>query len=386
MPYNPEVSFNYMNIIRAYTNSSSKMHQLALVRFKIRNLNRMSKKKNLIIYGRSLSSNDFVKIMFRDDEASPRLLTRFRISLMDSCGDPVYVQSFESRDTGGVMRYVMCLDITYSEILENKEKFLVNDCLHLQVLVQIVEPHGDTFSYVPNLFAKQMIAMYEDDEEHSDVVFQVEKDVYKLHSQILVANAPILGELCSKQGNNGSVAPIVLTNVSSHIFDILMRYTYAGELPDENELIRYSKEIIEASDKYVVVNLKMATETCLVQNGVLDESNVCEYLDLAHSKTCPLLKEYAMAFISLHAQRIIGSEGSNLVFESPELMQEVLLNCTNTTPNPFTSRTSCLSVSELREKLEELDLSLDGSKETLIARLEDAHYAESSDEFSSDEE
>ena len=295
----------------------------------------------------------------------------------------MYEQSFDEHPSNGQSH--MFLGITYSEILDNKEKFLVNGDLHLQILVHIMDPCGKILSYTPSLFSKQMIALYEDDEENYDVAFEVEDDVYKLHSQILLANAPLLGELCNKQENNGSIAPLVLEGVSSDIFDILMRYTYAGELPDANEIMLHGKEIIGAADKYAVVNLKVATETWLVQNCVLDETNVCEYLLLAHSKTCPLLKEYAIAFLSLHAQRVLDSEGSKEILESPELMREILLSCTDNTRSPFASYTSKLSVSELREKLEKLDLSLDGSKEALITRLEEAENVESSDESSDDE-
>ena len=54
--------------------------------------------------------------------------------------------------------------------------------------------------------------------------------------------------------------------------------------------------------------------------------------------------------------------------------------------NPFASKKGKLSVSKLREKLAERGLSLDGSKETLITRLEEAENAEHSDQSNSDEE
>ena len=333
----------------------------------------------LVVFHARAFDDDYVSIKFF---ASHRIMSSFRVSLMDALDDTLYMKSFDTCSANLGMR-VMKLDITHSEILDDTGKFLVNGDLHLQILAQIMVPCGNILSYTPTPFSEQMLAFYED-EENYDVAFQVEDDVYKLHSHVLLANAPFLGDLCNKQANNGSITPIVLKDVSSDIFDILMRYTYAGEIPEADEFILRGKEIIEAADKYAIINLKIATETALVQNCVLSEANVCEYLQFAHSKTCPHLKEYAIEFLSLHAQSVFNLKNSKETLES-ELMWEVILHCAKSAAEQFVSKSSPLSVSELREKLAERGLSLDGSNETLITRLEEAEDTESSCESSADE-
>jgi hypothetical protein len=59
----------------------------------------------------------------------------------------------------------------------------------------------------------------------------------------------------------------------------------------------HAKDIIDAADKYRVVNLKLEAEASLVKATTFTMENVMELLIYAESKNCALLKEAAMDYI-----------------------------------------------------------------------------------------
>jgi hypothetical protein len=231
----------------------------------------------------------------------------------------------------------------------------------------------------PNPLSNNMLRFLESEAE-SDVAFSVDDEVIKAHSQILHANAPILADMCKERSND---APIVINGVSTDVFNMLLRFIYSGELPDLNDMLSYGNDIIKATDRFSIVELKMAVETALVRNCVVDMTNVASYLVFADAMTCPLLKEYAEQVFLLYAQEVLESESSKELQESPKLMSELLF-LSSTASNPYNNAskqnqqprllasgladTNC-SVTQLREALDELGLDVDGSKEILIERL-----------------
>lgn len=104
-----------------------------------------------------------------------------------------------------------------------------------------------------------------------------------------------------------------------------------------------------------------------------------------------------MSFFLVYAQDVLSLDTSVALRESAELLQKLLLLCANATnPWAFSDR---MSVSKLRKELALLGLSVDGSKEVLKKRLDealdgdDSEYdsyssgeSESDDEFTFDSE
>jgi hypothetical protein len=78
--------------------------------------------------------------------------------------------------------------------------------------------------------------------------------------------------------------------VTPDIFRLLLNYIYGGT---------HAKEIIDAADKYGVVNLKLEAEACFVEGTTFTIENVMEHLFYAESENCALLKEVTMDFIVL---------------------------------------------------------------------------------------
>ena len=153
------------------------------------------------------------------------------------------------------------------------------------------------------------------------------------HSMILYANAPILVEFIDEQ--DGSEDPVTISGVSWEVFDQVLRFVYTASYPSSQDILHSGKALIEAADKFELISLKLKVEDELVTNRVIDATNAIDYYMFADAKTCPLLKEYAAAFISSHVRDVLNSESVKDLMESNELITErysftvstVLLDC-----------------------------------------------------------
>jgi hypothetical protein len=179
--------------------------------------------------------------------------------------------------------------------------------------------------------------------------------------------------------------------VTPDIFRLLLNYIYGGKLSDD-DMKSHAKEIIDAADKYGVVNLKLEAEACLVEATTFTIENVMEHLLYAESKNLALLKEVSMDYIVKNKSEVINKLSFN---DLPgALMRDLLVatakrNVGGADVN-VDDQYDSLRISELRKLAHEKGLNVDGSREMLIAALDAVQNLESEvgveDGSSSDEE
>ena len=118
----------------------------------------------------------------------------------------------------------------------------------------------------------------------------------------------------------------------------------------------------------------MAVETELVRNLVITAKNVTDYLIFAESKTCSLLKEVALSCFVARATDLLNSGTQEKLSESPNLMVELMkeMSKRNDTDTRRFNEYGNLSVNQLRKRLADEELDIDGSKEMLVSRLTDS--------------
>jgi len=154
-----------------------------------------------------------------------------------------------------------------------------------------------------------------------------------------------------------------------------MYYAYGGIITKE-ELAVNAKEIIDAADKYGVVNLKLEAEACYASSITLTAENMLDNLLYADSKNCALLREVVMDFIVENGKDILGKVSFNDVPGS--MMTDLLTAMTREKKAADRSNDNgandyeTMRVSNLRKKLHEKGLAIDGSRETMIALLKES--------------
>jgi len=256
--------------------------------------------------------------------------------------------------------------IKRSEILDEKNNILLDGALVVDVHLQIKEP--SSLHKPPSSLSIKMLQLLEN-MDNADVSFTVENNLVTAHKLILSVNAPVLFDFC---GENNDGSPITIKDTTTEIFHIVLRYVYGEEIPKSATILNKGKDIISAADRFGIVGLKLAVEAILVESLVLRINTVADWLVFADSKTCPLLKEQATAYFASRSADILKCESSKLLKESPKLLTELLIEASKSSNESHFSGGNA-SVDEMRKKLHARGLGVDGSKETLISRLQESN-------------
>ncbi|KAL3767110.1 hypothetical protein ACHAWO_000342 [Cyclotella atomus] len=217
----------------------------------------------------------------------------------------------------------------------------------------------------------------------ADVTFSVEDETIQAHSLILKMAAPALAYMLCDDADPDTPIPII--GVRHHIFWLVLRYAYGDDIPDDiwtakspdspflnqntnewSSLLSLSPalEILDAANRFGVVGLKLLAESKNRANRDID------------AKDCALLKEKVMDFFVAHAEDIRATQSFHKIEESAHVMVELMdallskrmLRSFSLGENDV--EYSSMGVNLLRTQLEERGLDVDGSRETLIKRLE----------------
>ena len=206
------------------------------------------------------------------------------------------------------------------------------------------------------------------DEQSADIVFQVggqqetatnkraktSPTNFHAHRLVLQQCAPQLLQM-----RVGAHDEVPINDIKPEIFRHLLHYIYGGTM-EENDLKGNAKDIIDAADMTGVVSLKMEAEACYVQLTTITVDNMADELVYANFKNLALLKEAVMDF----AAKSSGEVREKL--SRDDVPREVLADLMEAvTSGAYGS----LRVSELRKRLEERGLDIDGSKQVMINTL-----------------
>jgi len=148
------------------------------------------------------------------------------------------------------------------------------------------------------------------------------------------------------------------------------------------EDIDNAKAILHAANRFGVTQLKHLAESTLAEK-FLSPTTAAELLVLADSNSCALLKEAAMEVCVSNVDTVKGCQEWKSVTESSELVLE-LFEMTTSSKDVARDKDGIdavdkLNVSTLRQRLEEANLDVDGTKQMLISRLKEYLGANSCD-------
>ena len=237
--------------------------------------------------------------------------------------------------------------------------------------------------FIPKNPASPFMLKLFNDENSADIVFDI-RDKYRattsvlhhVHRLILQHYSPELSDLCT---TSDGTSPIIITDVKPKVFRHLLYYVYGGDISYE-DCSGLEKELINAADKYGVTNLKLEAEVWYVHNKEITFDNVIDNLLYADAKNCALLKEAVMDFIVENKEIVIQQVSFQDV---PDFYKDLLAAMSRHDKEKESSSNhdteyyerddeksySQMRIRNLREKLHALGLDIDGSRETLVARL-----------------
>jgi hypothetical protein len=266
------------------------------------------------------------------------------------------------------------------DVLDASKNYLVDGNLTVEVDIQVMLDKPPVWTPT-NTVCSDMLAFFDAADAVSTiaavVTFEVAsgdgKELLYAHGPILAARCPTLASLAEDCDPD---THIPIGDVQADVFRMLLRFIYGGEVPSKEVINDQAKDIIHAADKYGCVGLKLAVEAEMAAAGITTE-NAAELILFADATNCALLKETAMDFFVKNAQEVMASEGYMQVAESPAIMQEMVAAVVSGNKKRLADASTDandgdykdMRVIPLRQKLNEKGLDVDGSRETLIARL-----------------
>ena len=199
---------------------------------------------------------------------------------------------------------------------------------------------------------------------------------FHAHRSIVNNCAPMLADLF------GANDTATISDIKPDIFRHLLHYVYGGDIL-EDDLKADAKDIINAADKYAIINLKLAAEVAYVDSIDITMDNAIDNLLYADGKNCALLKERVMKFLADNpkevAQKISftdcpGRFMKDLVIAFSRKERKDSDEESEEGEDELTTR----SVSTLRRKLYEMGLEVDGSREAMIESIKNSNSNSSS--------
>ena len=274
------------------------------------------------------------------------------------------------------------------DVLKASKNYLVDGNLTVEVDIQVMLDKPPVWTPTDTVRSDMLEILDSADAENADVLFEIgdgdkattrsRKDqcqTFYAHNIILSKRAPALAALAN-MCSPGAAIPI--SDVHPDLFRMLLRFIYGGEVPGEDVLREEARDIIRVADRFGCTGLKLAAEAEMATAGITTE-NAAELILFADGMNCAMLKEAAMDYFVTNAQNVMASEGFGQVKESPAVMAELMAAmASGSQKRPASSDADSerdfkrMRVSTLRQKLDDKGLDVDGSKEMLVSRLEEA--------------
>ena len=336
--------------------------------------------------GRANSEEGKVSITLCN-KSSIGIKIQYGYSVRDADGREVVCQksSTDEFDVLGSSNSAWCIDNYFER--QTLLDALVKGSLVIEVRMKSMSTDKSITQFVPtNPLCKNILQKFMD-EESADVVFEVDNvsslenedgrtnkkskttTTFYGHRFILEDISTMLAELC-KSDESGGVTTVSITDVKPEIFKHMIYYAYGGKLSDE-ELESNAKDIINACDKYGVVNLKLEAEACYVESTEITMDNMMDNLLYADSKNLALLKETVMDYIVANKGDIMGKISFD---DLPGSIATDLLAAMargEQSGDGDSKDYNKKRVGTLRKMLDEKGLDVDGSREAMIALLKE---------------
>jgi len=257
--------------------------------------------------------------------------------------------------------------VELSQVLDPNNKVLGGpDNSSLQVDLIIQPKQEIKYNFSSSSLVSNMLKLF-DDVKMIDIAFRFPSKYIFAHTFVLQVMAPDLFGTLGNPVKEDEMKVIPMEDDNPDVFYHVVRYLYGGGLPRTEFILEHGMSLIDMANKFGITDLKLEIEAMLVSSQVINLSNVIEYFSFSDAKDCALLHEYAISMLMARKDDVFNRDFDDIC--TPKLVRQIML----------AKHDSGDSVAVLRDTLLKRNLCIDGSKRTLISRLESSEESAADD-------
>ncbi|CAK9319617.1 unnamed protein product [Citrullus colocynthis] len=216
--------------------------------------------------------------------------------------------------------------------------FLKDDCLKINCTVGVVVSGIDSSRlhsiHVPESDIGDHFGTLLENEEGSDITFNVSGEKFRAHKLVLAARSPVFeNDFVNMMEEDND--EILVTEMEPRVFKALLHFIYRDTLPEDDEFLEASSssvpslpdslpaKLLAAADKYDLPRLRLMCESVLCKDiSVNSVSHILALADLYHAAD---LKSVCLKFTAENLVAVMQSDGFEFLKENCPLLQSELL-------------------------------------------------------------
>ncbi|KAK5785860.1 BTB/POZ and MATH domain-containing protein 4-like [Gossypium arboreum] len=215
--------------------------------------------------------------------------------------------------------------------------FLKDDCLKINCTVGVVVSETDCprlhSIQVPESDIGSHFGILLENEEGSDITFNVFGEKFHAHKLVLAARSPVFeAEFSDRMEDDNE---IVVTDMEPKVFKALLHFIYRDSLIDDEEFVGTSSssmpsvsdalaaKLLAAADKYDLPRLRLMCESVLCKD--ISVNSVANILALADRHHAMDLKSVCLKFAAENLVAVMRSDGFEYLKENCPTLQSELL-------------------------------------------------------------
>lgn len=209
-----------------------------------------------------------------------------------------------------------------AELKEKSSEYLVDGALVIELRMKLSEgsyqskryprPLSTTFKTFADIF---------EDKDTCDVAFNVKGVPTIAHKCIIKSQAPDFYDMCETYSLEN---PMVIDDVDSECFEILMSYLYGGDVYPQEWQEDY-EAILKAASKYGFASIKEEAEAWYLNSLEFTAENAIDKFMEADGNDFTVVRDAAKKFMIEHAEEIVKTEAFDRLHESLSLMKEIFV-------------------------------------------------------------
>ncbi|KAI3877405.1 hypothetical protein MKX03_026462 [Papaver bracteatum] len=219
-------------------------------------------------------------------------------------------------------------------VLETSD-FLKDDCLKIDCTVGVVVSNTDCSRLhsiqVPDSDIGSHFGMLLENQEGSDIVFNVAGEKFHAHKLVLAARSPVFRDELM-DGMEEDECEVVVKDLEPKVFKAMLHFIYKDALIEDEDLVTSTAscvsdtlvgKLLAAADKYGLVRLRLMCESYLCKDIAIN--SVATTLALADSYHATELKAVCLKFAAENLAAVMRSNGFEYLKENCPALQSELL-------------------------------------------------------------